>query len=95
MYRIGIGPDLVDRQVRAQRQNRDAVRILIVEIVVVTAVADVERRVVEVSLPSAYNIAALSGQVDRAKPGTARAGQRQPVRDVDIELVDDRFSVPS
>ena len=34
--------------------------------------------------PSAYNLRALSGEVDRAKPGTARAGQRQPVRDVDI-----------
>ena len=79
-----IGPDLVDRQVRTQRQNGDAVRVIIVEIVVAVAVTDVQGRVINRLAAFGINIRALSGEVDRAGARAIDARQRQPIRDVDI-----------
>ena len=78
MYRIGISPDLVDRQVRAQRQDRGAGRILIVKIIVVAVVADVDGRVVERLAALGIQIAASARQVDGPKSGAVHTGQVSP-----------------
>ena len=71
--------------------------VIIVEIVVVGAVADVQGGVVEGLVPTCGSrCRALAGQVDRTGAGAGDAGQRQPVREVDVrELVVDRLMVPS
>ena len=79
-HRIGAG--VVDRQVRAQRQNGER-GVIIVEIVVVIGVADVQGRVVD-GLPTlGIDIRTLPGEVDRSGARAVDAGQRQPVRNGD------------